>query len=152
MSEKRGCLKSDNYLFLWHKVGSTISKACPRHKFSFTFKKEATPCLVCLEPDFSFNSHQKRFNCCWEEMSIEILIIFRVTTFAQHPMDPTHSYMLWSSHCFTNIFLCKVWVKKRDNIQKLTISKKSEFFVQSSWNLVKMTTTWGNHFHQVSWG
>ena len=55
LSEKRGCChKSDNYLFLWHKVGPTISKACPRHKFSFWLQKRSLSvayyyCLICLE-------------------------------------------------------------------------------------------------------
>ena len=40
--------------------------------------------------------------------------------------------------------------KKRAHVQKLAISKKSTFFVQSSWNLVKMITSCGNYFHQVS--
>ena len=38
------------------------------------------------------------------------------------------------------------------HVQKLAIDKKSTIFVQSSWNLVKMITSWANHFHQVSWG
>ena len=29
--------------------------------------------------------------------------------------------------------------------------KKSTIFVQSSWNFVKIITSWGNHFFQVSW-
>ena len=33
----------------------------------------------------------------------------------------------------------------------MAISKESTFFVQSSWNLVKMIISWGYHFHQVSW-
>ena len=49
-------------------------------------------------------------------------------------------------------FKHKDWVKKRAHIQKLAFSEKSTFFAQSSWNLVKIITTWGNHFHQVSWG
>ena len=38
------------------------------------------------------------------------------------------------------------------HVQKLTISKKSTFFVLSSWNLVKLFTAGVNHFHQVSLG
>ena len=34
----------------------------------------------------------------------------------------------------------------------MTISKKSTIFVQSSWKLVKIIISWGNHFHKVSWG
>ena len=37
------------------------------------------------------------------------------------------------------------------HVQKLNISEKSTIFVQSLWNLVKMITSWGNYFHQVSW-
>ena len=47
-----------------------------------------------IADSYKKEEEEKRFNCCREEMSVEILIIFRVTTFAQHPMDPTHSYML----------------------------------------------------------
>ena len=47
----------------------------------------------------------------------------------------------------------KVWVKKQTrHNQKLVISKKSTIFVLSLWNLVKMITSWGNLFHQVSSG
>ena len=42
--------------------------------------------------------------------------------------------------------------KKNKHTQKLAISKKSKTFVQFSWNLVKMITSWGNYFYQVSWG
>ena len=38
------------------------------------------------------------------------------------------------------------------HIWRLAINKKSTIFIQSSWNLVKMITSWANHFHQVSWG
>ena len=34
----------------------------------------------------------------------------------------------------------------------MAISKKSIIFVQSFWNLVNMIASWGNYFHQVSWG
>ena len=37
------------------------------------------------------------------------------------------------------------------HIQKLIISKKSTFFVLPSRNFVKIITSWGNHFHKVSW-
>ena len=40
---------------------------------------------------------------------------------------------------------------KNIHIEKLAISKKSTFFDLSSWNLVKIITIWGYHFHQVSW-
>ena len=40
--------------------------------------------------------------------------------------------------------------KKTRHIQKLAISKKSTFFVQSSWKFVKMIISKGNYFHQVS--
>ena len=46
----------------------------------------------------------------------------------------------------------KVWVKKRAHSQKLAISKKSTFSVQSLWNLVKIITLSGYNFDQVSWG
>ena len=42
--------------------------------------------------------------------------------------------------------------KKIRQVQKLAISKTSTFFVLSSWNLVKMIASWGDYFHQVSWG
>ena len=41
--------------------------------------------------------------------------------------------------------------KKMRQAQKLAINKKSTFFVLSSWNLVKIINSWGNHFHKVSW-
>ena len=51
----------------------------------------------------------------------------------------------------------KVWAKKKQkkptttgHVQKLAINKKSTFFVGSSWNLVKMITSWTDYFHQVS--
>ena len=34
----------------------------------------------------------------------------------------------------------------------MAINKKSTILDLSSWNLVKMITTWGENFHQVSWG
>ena len=46
----------------------------------------------------------------------------------------------------------KSGAKKTGHFQKLAINKKSTIFVLSSWNLVKIITSWGNHFHQVSWG
>ena len=46
--------------------------------------------------------------------------------------------------------ILKSEAKKRDT-QKLAIDKKSSIFVLSSWNLVKVTTSWDDHFHQVSW-
>ena len=48
-------------------------------------------------------------------------------------------------------YLCKILGKRMGHFQKLAINKKSTIFVQSSWNLVKMITSWANHFHQVSW-
>ena len=42
-------------------------------------------------------------------------------------------------------------LKKTRSVQKLAIGKKSTDFVQSWWNLVKMISSWGNHFHHVSW-
>ena len=39
--------------------------------------------------------------------------------------------------------------KKIRHVQKLTIDKKSTFFVQSSWNLVKIIKSWVNNFNQV---
>ena len=42
--------------------------------------------------------------------------------------------------------------QKNRHFQKLPIDKKATIFVQSSWNLVKMIITWGNHFYQVSEG
>ena len=36
-------------------------------------------------------------------------------------------------------------------IQKMAISKTSTFFVLSSWMLMKIINSWGNHFHKVSW-
>ena len=41
--------------------------------------------------------------------------------------------------------------QKTAHIQKLAINKNSTNFVQSFWNLVKIITSWGNHFPQVSW-
>ena len=43
------------------------------------------------------------------------------------------------------------WNKMR-HVQKLVVSKKSTFFVLSSWNLLKITILLGNHFHQILWG
>ena len=48
--------------------------------------------------------------------------------------------------------LPKVWAKKPRTLPKVDHYKKSTIFVQSLWNLVKIITLWGNHFHQVSWG
>ena len=42
--------------------------------------------------------------------------------------------------------------KKIRHVKRLTIYKKSTFFVVSSWKLEKLISSWGNHFHQVSWG
>ena len=36
-------------------------------------------------------------------------------------------------------------------VQQLAISKESTYFFLSSWNLVKIITSWGDLFHQVSW-
>ena len=44
----------------------------------------------------------------------------------------------------------KVWGKKPGKTQRLAISKKSTFLVQSSWNLVKIFTSSANHFDKVS--
>ena len=48
--------------------------------------------------------------------------------------------------------LCKVWVKKKAHVERLAISKKSTIFVLSSWNVMKMISSWDDYFHQVSWG
>ena len=40
----------------------------------------------------------------------------------------------------------KVSGKKMRHIQKLTINRKSTFFVQSSWNLMKINNSWVNLF------
>ena len=53
---------------------------------------------------------------------------------------------------FEKSHLYKDWVKKMTHVPKLAISKRSTIFVRSSWNLVKIITSWGNHFDQVSWG
>ena len=45
----------------------------------------------------------------------------------------------------------KVWVKKIAHIQKLAINKSSTIFAQSLWYLVKIVTSWVNHFDKVSW-
>ena len=44
--------------------------------------------------------------------------------------------------------LRQVWVKKRTHIQRMAISKKSTFFVQSSWTLVKIITLNADYFHE----
>ena len=44
----------------------------------------------------------------------------------------------------------KSGAKKTGHFQKLVINKKSTIFVLLSWNLVKMITSWGEHFYQVS--
>ena len=41
---------------------------------------------------------------------------------------------------------------KTRHVQKLAINKKSTFFALSSWNFVKMITSWGDYFHKVSPG
>ena len=64
---------------------------------------------------------------------------------------PSWSTLLTSAFDWKKSFL-KSESKKRAHVQKLAISKKSTFFVQSSWNLVKIITSCGNHFHQFSWG
>ena len=40
--------------------------------------------------------------------------------------------------------------KKSVQAQILAINKKSAVFAQSSWNLGKITYSWGSHFDQVS--
>ena len=49
--------------------------------------------------------------------------------------------------------LCYIWSlsKKMGLPQKLAIIKKSTFFIQSSWNLVKIIISWAKYFDQVSW-
>ena len=46
-------------------------------------------------------------------------------------------------------FVPEVWGKKR-HFQNLAIDKKSPFFVQYSWNFVKMIISWDDYFHKVS--
>ena len=73
--------------------------------------------------------------------------------------DPFHNqyviFMLWLkklSSGMYNTMNYELWNKKRANVLKLAIRKKSTVFIQSSWNLVKMTSLWDTYFHQVSWG
>ena len=44
----------------------------------------------------------------------------------------------------------KVWVKKL-HTKKLAINKGFTIFVQYLWYLVKIVTSWVNHFDKVSW-
>ena len=41
--------------------------------------------------------------------------------------------------------------EKKRHVRKLSISKKFTYFVQSSWNLVKIITSRDSYFHKVSW-
>ena len=51
---------------------------------------------------------------------------------------------------FLRILYLKSEEKKMRHVQKLTDSKKSTFFVVSSWNLVKIFTSLVFHFYHVS--
>ena len=44
------------------------------------------------------------------------------------------------------------WEKNKTNSRIGQEEKKSTFLVLSSWNLVKTMNTWGDFFHQLSWG
>ena len=52
-----------------------------------------------------------------------------------------------------NKFLTKLKtdVKKIAHSQKLAINESSTIFVVSSWNLVKISTSWVDNIDQVSW-
>ena len=52
-----------------------------------------------------------------------------------------------------NKFLTKLKtdLKKSAHSQKLAINESSTIFVVSSWNLVKISTSWVDDFNQVSW-
>ena len=77
-----------------------------------------------------------------------------------HLFRPKHAFSITLDHFCSfqssRILLIlshvKTGSKKIRHFQKLAISEKSTFFVPSSWNLVKKIASWGNHFHQVSWG
>ena len=59
----------------------------------------------------------------------------------------SNDYIVWKQN-----WILKSEAKKTGHTQKLAINKKSTIFVLSLWNLAKIITSWGNHFHQVSWG
>ena len=52
---------------------------------------------------------------------------------------------------FTKDYVLKSESIKTAHITKLAITKSSTIFAQSLWNLVKINTSWGNDFDQVSW-
>ena len=47
-------------------------------------------------------------------------------------------------------FTHDMWSTSKGHLQKLAINENSKKFCPISWNLVKIITSWGNHFHQVS--
>ena len=55
---------------------------------------------------------------------------------------------IWKMNSYTSP--SKVWVKKTRHVKKLAVNKKSTFFILSSWNLVKIITSWLFPFHKVS--
>ena len=121
-------------------------------------------CFFCILP----NSMKKRF--CF-------LLSFSKKTYPEWKMEQIYlwrvHYLLTSFWLLTvKVLLCcsltiyqryidwgfqmsyylKSGAKKTGHAQKLAINKRSTIFVLSSWNLVKIITSWVNHFHQVSWG
>ena len=55
------------------------------------------------------------------------------------------------NHILKDSRIMKSESKKMRHVKKLAISKKSTFFALSSWDFVKMITSWDDFSLQVSW-
>ena len=89
-------------------------------------------CKYILHTDEFFGQTHKLKNT-------KILIYWSVTLF---------SYMMADS---VIVIVEGVWANLGIT-KKVTIGKKSTIFFLYPWKLVKITSSWGNHFDQVSWG
>ena len=94
------------------------------------------PPSALLQVSYRYCSTTKNFN-------------FRTHLANLHGIARPSKILAFSS--FGTVFTFKVWAKKH-KFKNWPLMKKSTIFVLSSWNLVKMITSWGNHFHQFSWG
>jgi len=88
-------------------------------------------------------------NTLSNKSSICIWLFFVLLVFI--PVFHLHSEMIFNLRSYDINLLKSEWKKKR-HVQKLAMNKKSTIFVLSPWNLVKMITQRGDHFHQLSWG
>ena len=100
---------------------------------------------------------KKMRSSSWKHRCTKKILIFCIFLNAQEhvPKSITNSRPSWldsSQYWILNkicLKISKVWGKKPGHTQKLAINKKSTIFVLSSWNSVKIITSWGNYFHQV---